>query len=35
MLMIDSHLDLGWNALQWNRNLLQSVVHDPRAGAQY
>ena len=25
MLMIDSHLDLGWNALQWNRNLLQSV----------
>lgn len=25
MLIIDSHLDLSWNALQWNRNLLQSV----------
>ncbi len=25
MLIIDSHLDLAWNALQWNRNLLQSV----------
>ena len=25
MLMIDSHLDLAYNALQWNRNLLQSV----------
>jgi membrane dipeptidase len=24
-LIIDSHLDLGWNALQWNRNLLESV----------
>ena len=25
MLMIDAHLDLSWNALQWNRNLTQSV----------
>jgi len=25
MLIIDAHLDLSWNALQWNRNLLQSV----------
>ena len=25
MLIVDSHLDLAWNALQWNRNLLQSV----------
>ncbi len=25
MLLIDAHLDLSWNALQWNRNLLQSV----------
>ena len=25
MLLIDSHLDLAWNALQWNRNLQQSV----------
>ena len=25
MLIIDSHLDLAWNALQWNRDLLQSV----------
>jgi membrane dipeptidase len=24
-LIVDSHLDLAWNALQWNRNLLQSV----------
>ena len=24
-LIIDSHLDLGWNALQWDRNLLESV----------
>lgn len=21
MLIVDSHLDLGWNALQWDRNL--------------
>ena len=26
MLVIDSHLDLGWNALQWNRDLLSSVL---------
>src|SRR5258708_9924327 len=26
MLIIDSHLDLAWNALQWNRNLQQSVA---------
>ena len=25
MLIIDSHLDLSWNALQWNRDLRQSV----------
>src|SRR5574341_1060787 len=25
MLIIDSHLDLAWNALQWSRNLQQSV----------
>lgn len=25
MLIIDAHLDLGWNALQWNRDLLRSV----------
>jgi len=24
-LMVDSHLDLAWNALQWNRNLIDSV----------
>jgi membrane dipeptidase len=25
MLIIDSHLDLAWNALQWNRDLLRSA----------
>ncbi len=25
MLIVDAHLDLAWNALQWNRNLLDSV----------
>lgn len=25
MLVVDAHLDLSWNALQWNRDLLQSV----------
>jgi membrane dipeptidase len=25
MLIIDAHLDLSWNALQWNRDLTQSV----------
>ena len=25
MLIIDAHLDLSWNALQWNRNLLESA----------
>ena len=25
MLVIDAHLDLAWSALQWNRNLLESV----------
>jgi membrane dipeptidase len=25
MLIIDAHLDLAWNALQWNRNLMHSV----------
>jgi len=24
-LIVDAHLDLAWNALQWNRNLLDSV----------
>lgn len=26
MLIFDAHLDLAWNALQWNRNLLDSVA---------
>ncbi|MCC7116996.1 MAG: membrane dipeptidase [Anaerolineales bacterium] len=30
MLIIDSHLDLAWNALQWNRNL-QRPIHLIRA----
>ena len=25
MIIVDAHLDLAWNALQWNRNLQQSV----------
>ena len=25
MLLIDAHLDLAWNALQWNRDLLQPI----------
>ena len=25
MLIIDAHLDLSWNALQWNRDILQSI----------
>ncbi|MAU08378.1 MAG: peptidase M19 [Anaerolineaceae bacterium] len=25
MFIVDAHLDLSWNALQWNRDLLQSV----------
>jgi len=25
MLIIDAHLDLAWNALQWNRNIQHSV----------
>src|ERR1035441_7284389 len=25
MIIIDSHLDLAWNALSWNRDLTQSV----------
>ncbi|MGC9348496.1 MAG: dipeptidase [Anaerolineae bacterium] len=25
MLLVDSHLDLAWNALQWNRDIRQSV----------
>jgi membrane dipeptidase len=29
MLVFDAHLDLAWNALDWNRDLLQSV-HDIR-----
>ena len=31
MLLIDSHLDLAWNALQWNRDL-QSSVYTIRRG---
>lgn len=31
MLIADGHLDLAWNALQWNRNLLDSV-HTIRSG---
>ena len=27
MLIIDAHLDLAWNALQWNRDLQQSVYN--------
>jgi len=27
MFIIDAHLDLAWNALQWNRNLLHSVYN--------
>jgi membrane dipeptidase len=25
MLIVDAHLDLAWNALQWNRDLMCSV----------
>ena len=25
MIIIDAHLDLAWNALQWNRNIQHSV----------
>ena len=25
MLIFDAHLDLAWNALEWNRDLLQPV----------
>ncbi len=36
MLIIDAHLDLSWNALQWNRNLLDSVytIRTKEAGVQ-
>src|SRR5512144_1334700 len=30
MLIVDAHLDLAWNALQWNRDL-QTSVHTIRA----
>ena len=26
MLIIDSHLDIAYNALEWNRDLLQPIV---------
>ena len=26
MLIFDAHLDLAWNALEWNRDLLQPVA---------
>ena len=25
MLIFDAHLDLAWNAIEWNRNLLQPI----------
>ena len=31
MIIIDGHLDLSWNALQGNRNLLQSVEKTRKA----
>jgi len=34
MLIADGHLDLAWNALQWNSNLLDSV-HTIRAGESH
>ena len=34
MLIADGHLDLAWNALQWNRNLLDSV-YTIRAGESH
>lgn len=33
MLVIDSHLDLSWNALNWNRDLTQSVAEIRKAEA--
>lgn len=33
MILIDSHLDLSWNALNWNRDLTQSVADIRRAEA--
>jgi membrane dipeptidase len=33
MLLIDSHLDLSWNALNWNRDLTQSVAEIRRSEA--
>ncbi len=32
-LIIDSHLDLSWNALSWNRDLTQSVAEMRKAEA--
>jgi membrane dipeptidase len=34
VLIIDAHLDLAWNALQWNRNLLQpaTAIRESEAG---
>ncbi len=36
MLVVDAHLDLSWNALQWNRDLRQSVytIRAAEAGMQ-
>jgi membrane dipeptidase len=36
MLIVDSHLDLSWNALQWNRDLRQSVytIRNQERGAK-
>ncbi len=35
MLIVDAHLDLAWNALQWNRNLLEAAytIRATEAGA--
>ena len=32
-LIIDSHLDLSWNALSWNRDLTQSIIDVRQAEA--
>jgi hypothetical protein len=34
MLIIDAHLDLSMNALQWNRDLIDLGLHHPNSGAE-
>jgi membrane dipeptidase len=34
MIVVDSHLDLAWNALNWNRDLTRSIEEIRRAEAQ-